>query len=337
MMLRINKKRFCFPTILSIACFILGWFVVNRAVSPWKVIKTIELKETETASPSAAEITDTIRVGCYNIAHGRGPTLGSRNWDGGDKAAKLDRLKEIAELLKANRPDVVVLNEVDFSSFWSGHVDQAKVIARQAGYRYLIEQRNIDIAIPFASLRFGNAILSRYPLSDARFLDYPHPSRLQEIFVGGFKDGAAATVTLPDGRKIQVVAVHLSLEGETYRTASVEMFMDLQKQSSLPMIALGDFNSTMKGFPGYRNSESGQNSIETLIRRENWSTLPQAPPANPEDLTFPSQKPVRVIDWIFVSSPLSIQEKTVLRTSLSDHLPVTATLNTKYLNENRIF
>jgi endonuclease/exonuclease/phosphatase family metal-dependent hydrolase len=268
-----------------------------------------------------------IRVGCFNIAHGRGPVRGSRNWDGGDKAVKLQRLKEIAQVLKDSRLDVVVLNEADFSSFWSGHVDQARLIAREAGYRYFVEQRNIDVAVPFMKLRFGNAILSKYPLSDALFLDYPHPSRLQEFLVGGFKDGAAATVTLPDGRQIQVVAVHLSLEGETYRTASVEIFMDVQKKSRLPMIALGDYNSTMKEFPGYSSDKTGQNCIETLINDENWSTLPKGPPAQPDDFTFPSQESKRVIDWIFVSSPLSIQEKTVLKSDLSDHLPVIADIN----------
>lgn len=316
--------------LISAIVFVCAWYITVRIASPWHTVKTIEIESVKSGITTSAEAFDTLRVGCYNIAHCRGGQLGADNWDGGDHEAKLERTKQIGQLLKEVNLDIVVLNEADFSSFWSGHVDQARIIAKEAGYRYVVEQRNIDVAIPFVSLRFGNAILSKFPLSEAKFLDYPHPSRLQEIFVGGYKDGLAVTVTMPNGEQVQVIAVHLSLEGETYQYASVQMFMDMQTQSSLPMIAMGDFNSTAKGYPGHHTNANGQNCIDTLLDSGNWSTQPRGFPVNPEDYTFPSKNPTRVIDWIFISPHWRIEETIVLTSDLSDHLPVVATLKRDY-------
>ncbi|MHC4551522.1 MAG: endonuclease/exonuclease/phosphatase family protein [Planctomycetota bacterium] len=283
---------------------------------------------------------ESLRVGCYNIAHGRG-AVGTSNFGGGSKNDKRERIIEIAKFLKEQDLDIVVLNEADFDSIWSGHIDQAWLIAKEAGYRYVVEQRNIDVAIPFISLRFGNAILSRFPLSDMKFLDYPHPSRWQELLVGGFKDGVAATVTLPDGQQLQVAAVHLSLEGESYRQASVQIIHQQHIQSKLPMIAMGDFNSTAKGWPGYQAGPNDENAIDWLMNSEDWHTWPEILPVkrvdlttpidpmdwlSPVDYTFPSQQPEKVIDWIFVTTPWLFQNKEVIRTELSDHLPVIAKL-----------
>ncbi|MHC4952209.1 MAG: endonuclease/exonuclease/phosphatase family protein [Planctomycetota bacterium] len=320
-------KKFSLLILLPIVGFVAGWYVAVRVISPWQVVKIIELKTKDTEVLPAAETFDTLRVGCYNIAHGRGGKLGSTNWKGGNRATKTKRIKQIGQLLNEAQLDIIVLNEVDFSSFWSGHLDQAQAIAQEAGYPYIVEQRNIDVAIPFVSLRFGNAILSKYPISETVFLDYPHPSKTQEILVGGFKDGVAATVTLPDGKQIQVAAVHLSLEGEAYRDASVKMILDLQQHSQLPMIAMGDFNSTASGYPAHHTGPAGQNSIDTLMANPSLSTQPHGLPVNPKDFTFPSEKPVRVIDWIFTSSHWRIQEKNVIESTLSDHLPVTVTLS----------
>ncbi len=319
------KKRLWLLILPAVIGFVAGCFLINRLVSPLTVVKIIELEDVQSAPPEPGRTFDKLRIGCYNIAHGRG-SVGTSNWGGGNETDKQNRLQQIADLLKQQNLDIVVLNEADFDSLWSGHTDQAILIARQAGYRYLAEQRNIDIAIPFASLRFGNAILSRFPISDTIFLDFPHPSRFQELFIGGYKDGLVTDVTLPTGEKIQVAAVHLSLEGEGYRTGSVEMIINHQKQSGLPMIAMGDFNSTAQNCPGHHIGPNSENAIEALLKNPDWTTLPKDMPVKPEDYTFPAANPARTIDWIFTSTPLQLTEKQVLKTNLSDHLPITATI-----------
>jgi hypothetical protein len=69
-------------------------------------------------------------IATFNIAHGRG--LARRSWLGGGRNERRKRLYDIAEVLAP--ADVAVLNEVDFSVWWSFGVNQAQEIMRHAGF-----------------------------------------------------------------------------------------------------------------------------------------------------------------------------------------------------------
>ena len=129
----LKKTAKLFVFLLVILGFIAIWFIINRTASPWNRVKLIELKNLPNESLTHVKKTGTLQIGCYNIAHGRGGALGTNNWKGGNHATKLERLKKIGQLLEDANLDIVVLNEVDFSSFWSGHVDQATILAKEAG------------------------------------------------------------------------------------------------------------------------------------------------------------------------------------------------------------
>ncbi len=302
-----------------------GWFVVVLLIHPWTAVKVIVVQQD--FAHSSSEMPYFLRVGCYNIAHGRGGKPGANNWDGGSPQEQLSRLTQIGHLLQTLNLDIVILNEVDFASVWSGHINQARVIAREAGYSYLIEQRNVDLAIPFISLRFGNAILSKYPLSDATLLNYPNVSTLSKLASDGLKKGVICTVHLPDHSEIRVVAVHLTVNSEHVRVASIKMILEHQRHSPLPFLLMGDFNTAPRGYPQYYTDEKGANSIELLLAGNHFTTeLPDLPP-DTEDLTFPSKTPDCVIDWIFTSPPWNIQQYSVISSTLSDHLPVIAVLS----------
>jgi endonuclease/exonuclease/phosphatase family metal-dependent hydrolase len=321
-----NARKYVFWGILVVIGVVIGWYGIVRLLSPWTVVKHITLEHDTPASTTYSA--HMLRVGCYNIAHGRGGRFGASEWQGGNRADKLERMTHIAHLFKTAQLDIVVLNEVDFSSVWSGHLDQAKHIAQDAGYPYLVEQRNMDVAIPFASVRFGNAILSNYPISEPRLIDFPSGySRWLEFAVGGIKDGLVCTVHLPDGSQVRVVAVHLAPETETIRVQSARMILKIQQASDLPLMALGDFNAAPTGSPEGYVSDSGENTIDLLRASTQLTTQPMGTPVDPSDFTFPSEHPNQAIDWIFISPPWQFLEKLVLSSNLSDHLPVIAQLH----------
>jgi len=108
-----------------------------------------------------------IRVGTYNIARGHGGALGTSNWTGSNRTQVTAHLRKTGDFIRGQQLDLIVLNEVDISVAWTRHVHQARVIAETAGFPYVAEQRNIDIAAPFSRFRFGNAVLRKYPI-DAR-------------------------------------------------------------------------------------------------------------------------------------------------------------------------
>ena len=96
-----------------------------------------------------------LRVLSYNMHHGEGV-------DG-----RLD-LPRIARVITRARPDVVALQEVDRETLRSQHVDQAAELAR-ATRMHVVFGANIDLQ----GGQYGNAVLSRWPLSDARNVHLP--------------------------------------------------------------------------------------------------------------------------------------------------------------------
>ena len=90
-----------------------------------------------------------IRVGTYNIAHGRGGALGTSNWTGSNRKQVTAHLRKTGDFIRDQQLDLIVLNEVDISAAWSRHLNQARAIAETAGFPYVAEQRNTDIAAPF--------------------------------------------------------------------------------------------------------------------------------------------------------------------------------------------
>lgn len=304
-----------------VACIV--WLVVVRIASPGNAVRIIA--DESLAAKSAAEARDeksgelrVLRIAAYNIAHGRGS--GDDNWKGGTADERAARLRRIAAFLADADLDLVVLNEVDFDAAWSGGVDQAEAIARAARFPYRVEQRNIDFAIPFFSLRFGNAVLSRFPITEARTIDFPGHAAW-ETLLAGKKRGLACTVRIDDARELRLIAVHLDDRSEIVRLAAAKMIAAEKHGAAAPMIVAGDFNSAPPGFPLAQPDAEGRTAMSYLLSKTGFETLPKEPP-NAAGLTFPSTAPDRVLDWVLVSPPVRIVSREVYPLTESDHRPV---------------
>jgi hypothetical protein len=82
------------------------------------------------------------------------------------------------------------------------------------------------------------------------------------------------------------------------------------------MIA-GDFNSTRPGFPHFERGEDGRNAIEGVLEA-GYKTRPVEEPTQRE-LTFRSDDPAVVIDWVMVPESWWFVGGEVEGWYLSDH------------------
>ncbi len=261
----------------------------------------------------------TLRVGTFNIAHGRGGVLGASNWNHETLEKRISRLQAIGGLVAELDLDVLVLNEVDFSASWSHEIDQAKVISERAGFPYLIRQRNYDVALPFFSLRFGNAILSKYPVERAWLEPFTPHSKLEKWAFGNH-DSVAADIRLDAENSVRIWAVHLEVRDQGSRVLAANRIREEIETQNTPTVILGDFNSklTPKGVEGGNKSVIDLLSVDGGLERfPHWGE-------EPAEFTFPSGNPERTIDWILLSKQLRLQSGEVVATTLSDHLPVIA-------------
>jgi len=302
---------------------VLGPYLYSRVMSPWRQV-TVHDASHLTSSVADRE-NDSLRIVTYNIAHGRG--LAESNWDGGIATERLARLDEIAELLREFDADVVVLNEVDFDSSWSGGVNQAQYLAENAGYPYRVEQRNLDFRVLFWTWRFGNAVLSRRQITHAQVIDLPGYSTV-ETLLAGKKRGVECQINIGTSTSIsadvRIVGAHLSHRDEGIRVASAQVLNEVASRGELPLIVAGDLNSSPSGFADSFIDEAGENSIDVLDRSALFSRRPMSSPASPDELTFHSARPSAVIDWILIPADWQFKEYRVVSTLLSDHRPIVA-------------
>ena len=118
----------------------------------------------------------TFRIMTYNIAHGRGPAkvtpyrgMGFVLEEFGrnsrpSRSQLVANLDRIAALINVQRPDVVLLNEVDFDASWSHNIDQVAYLARRTGLKYTAYGTKWDFVSLFVQIHCGNAVLSRFPI-----------------------------------------------------------------------------------------------------------------------------------------------------------------------------
>lgn len=255
----------------------------------------------------------------YNIAHGRGAT--DDNWEGA-ASEKRKRIVEIARLIAEADADVVVLNEVDFCSTWSGHQNQAEAIALGAGFSHWVEQRNVDFRFVYGSWKFGNVVLSKFPIVDTEALEFP-ALRSSERVLAGCKQGVVCTLQLSQSQQIRIAAVHLEHRSEDTRVASASLITQAAESSEIPLLTIGDFNSTPSSYHNSQRCNQGQNAMDLIVESGDLELNSQKP-ATREQMTYPSESPTHVIDWILVPKGWRFSDYHVLSSLLSDHRPVVA-------------
>lgn len=225
-----------------------------------------------------------LRVTAYNIKHGLG-------MDG-----RID-LERVAAVLRATRPDVVTLQEVDERCRRSNSVDQA----RHLGALLDMEPR-FGPFMDYDEGRYGMALLSRLPiLSSANLPLPPGPEP---------RTALAATLDL-DGLEVVVVGIHF-YRSEAERTAQAAALLDHLAAETRPTVLAGDFNTEPGGAP--------LALLERTFR---------AVPKDADRLTFPSDAPEIEIDHVLVRPPERFGPATVDvldEPVASDHRPLVCEL-----------
>lgn len=243
----------------------------------------------------------TIRVMTYNIRHGRGM----------DHVIDLERL---ADVMRQCTADIVGLNEVDIKTKRSSGVDQAGTLGKLLGM-HVVYGPNIE----YQGGLYGNALLSRYPVKRCRNISLAAGGRARwgllhaELSVGD--------VTL------HVLVTHLSLE-PAERAEQLQRILDVVGELKGPVVFMGDLNIVA-------GTDEDPSRVLSPLLRDAWTDMLQerdATEAQHPGYTFPSDHPVRRIDYIFLNDRLTLadgQSVFTVDTQASDHLPVVATLRLK--------
>jgi endonuclease/exonuclease/phosphatase family metal-dependent hydrolase len=236
-----------------------------------------------------------MKIMTYNIQHGANCLFsGEINLDG------------VVEVLKKYEPVIVGLNEVRGEGPRKDYTAQTEYIAEKAGYPYFFYGPAIMVD---GKNPYGNAILSKYPIVSAEAIKIPDAQKA--VFGTEYESRNIVKAKIDLGGKIiTVLATHFGLYPDEIINA---IYTAVENFEGEKCIIMGDFNLTPDS-PFITAFEFADKFVDTANVTEELL------------YTYPSHKPDRKIDYMFVSRDIAVKSVTVPQTTQSDHTPYLAEL-----------
>jgi len=215
------------------------------------------------------------------------------------------RIARIVEALTRLGPDVALLQEVAFDLPRAGNHNQLSILSEALHMPHVVYSPQHR----FAKGGYGNAILSRWPLSNEQHLDLTIGTRKRRGALG-----ARARIRVGrHSRSMVLFCLHLGLAGSE-RALQLERFLASAPFAGLhhrtPVALGGDLND-LWGTLGPR-----------FLKPAGFTR------AGSLDNTFPAWLPVRPLDGIFLRGDAravsSRAPRDALTRTASDHLPIVA-------------
>jgi endonuclease/exonuclease/phosphatase family metal-dependent hydrolase len=224
---------------------------------------------------------------------------------GVDRRYSPDRIRET---ISHYEPDLVCMQEVDNRAHRSNKDRQVDLLGDLLDMRHRSYFPNVRVR---KGGEYGNAILSRFPLTETQNIDLTiPPKKKRSVLHARYRvrfNGSRATRTL------HVYNMHLGLSG-VERKVQLRKFLESHPFVGLnhrtPIVVAGDFNDVWGTLGRKLLVPSGFRGVRHALR------------------TFPSYAPVRALDSIYVRGRLELVK--VFRSRLdvakraSDHLPLIA-------------
>jgi endonuclease/exonuclease/phosphatase family metal-dependent hydrolase len=239
------------------------------------------------------------------------------NIHAGKDAAGTPNLAGVADVIRSTRADVVLLQEVDRGTARSGKEDQLQRLADllNEGGRSTYATA-FGKSLDFQGGEYGIAALVRGTVITPRTesLRVVPPQERS----GGSHEPRAALLLRAETRigPVNVLNTHLDASREEhYRLQESAQILELTRglNGAEGMMAGGDFNA-----------EPGSRTYQQLLfggLRDVWLAC-----GSGDGLTFPADKPVKRIDYLFIAGGLRCTSAQVIESRVSDHRPLLVTI-----------
>lgn len=204
----------------------------------------------------------------------------------------------IAAVLRSTDADVLVLNEVDRGWLLEGGHDLLRMLAERTGTEAAFA--------PAADEVWGNAILSRLPLSDVTVTALPRGDAAMR------RSLISAVIDVGGGESLAIVGTHLHHVPEEpdvrlLQARAVAAEVSRLRDRGLPVAVLGDLNAP-----------ADAPELEPLAFLED--AVPGGQP------TYPAHDPSVRLDHVLITADLEASDPAITPTTASDHLPVSVTV-----------
>ena len=318
----------------------------------------------------APEQQDELLVLNYNIKYGGARLTFFWECEGGRYSMTDEEvythLDDIAEFITAVDPDILILQEVDRNSLRSGYIDQTQYLLDNTPLNYgtYAAQHRVDF-LPtdgMGHIDFGNAILSRWPISESTRIALPlvdaYPGYYRYLYLK--RHVLTAKIDLPWNDNFYAVNTHLeAFSEEDAKLKQINKFHDVLtrlSEAGVDWVAAGDLNSLPRGserLSEFPDDCTGMFDADDYSGEEAWldplfedfnsgMSLEEYASDNSAWYSYtgdPEQGWTRALDYIFTNQQWandgadnlvmqSVEQGGYETLYLSDHAPVQAILET---------
>ncbi len=248
--------------------------------------KVYDMKEIKNIVLNQESLTESgekkLKVMSYNIHHGK--NLTGRN-----------TIDEMANIIKESGIEIIGIQEADSGMPRTKFLNQMKHLSDVLTMQYVFGE-NLTIA----SAKYGNGVLSKYPIEFSENIALPS---------GREPRGLLSTIINVEGRKIHFLVTHLGLKQEE-RRKQIGVILDYIQTLPYEVILVGDFNAAPDNDELREIKKKMMDGAE-IMDKGNIPTF---------DLPLLSRR----IDYIFIDSNLNINSYDVIKSRASDHYPIKA-------------
>lgn len=235
-----------------------------------------------------------INLMTFNIKHG----LDFRSLD-----KESINLNLILDTIKKCEGEIVGLNEVHGEGSDDDYTDQSRVIAEELGYHWYFAK-----AIDTIKGSYGNALISKYPIIKAKTYTIRNPLLKCEDVYYETRSILRAVVDIPTlSCGLNVFVTHFGLSYAEQRRGVAKIKKLIKNLKEGPCVFMGDLNM----------------EPDNKILKPIYSILKDTSIAfNEPKFSFPSDKPKKRIDYIFVDKKFDVCTSDIPNIVVSDHRPV---------------
>lgn len=289
-------------------------------------------------SAPKANFQDTIHILTYNLGYlsGMANNLAVEL----PQSTVKENLNKVNYLINKQNIDILAVQEIDFNSNRSYHINQYQEIAQSCMFGNGAMAVNWDkkyvpfpywpIKYHFGSMYSGQAILSKLKILSNEIIILPKPESNAFYYNAFYLDRLAQCVWVQNGNdSLLFLNVHFEAWDNATRELQAEIVLEKYKtyEDKYPIVVLGDFNCRPP-----LDAETDEMTIKILLDHPGISMVTNADEykSNPDFFyTFNSETPYEKIDYILYNNRyIGVIKSKVLQEAgeLSDHLPLFASL-----------
>ena len=227
-----------------------------------------------------------------------------------------EKIENIVKVIKELNPDIVCLQEIDLNSQHNDYKDVPKEIAKSLRYEYFYKP-----SMKFKNKKdwefLGNGIYSRFPMSRHKMRYIQRPTGINDYDKQG-RIYIEAIVKI--GKKsLTVGTTHVSyshrFEITPRKVKEIDKLIEIIKKKGKMFILAGDMNSTPDSYTIKQLEKFLKNCGPNHLQKT-WTTKPF------DYKGFKETKLRWRLDYAFASKDLNVIKSKVIKTKISDHLPI---------------